>query len=84
MPGLLVSAIVFFVAAWHLNRYLEQQEIATGMTRGVLVFTLAALVSWGAGALVDWAQGKIEGPQAAAQTPSNFSRLPKDAGKTKP
>jgi len=48
------------------------------------VFTLAALVSWGAGALVDWAQGKIEGPQAAAQTPSNFSRLPKDAGKTKP
>ncbi len=62
MPGLFVSAIVFFIAAWYLNHYLEQQEVAKGMTRGVLVFTLAALVSWGAGALVDWAQVKIEGP----------------------
>ena len=62
MPGLFVSAIVFFIAAWYLNRYLDQQEIAKGMTRGVLVLTLAALVSWGAGAVVDWAQVRIEGP----------------------
>ena len=61
MPGLFVSAIVFFIAAWYLNRYLDQQEIAKGMTRGVLVFPLAAVVSWGAGAVVDWAQVRIEG-----------------------
>ncbi len=63
MLNLFISTLVFFVAAWYLNRYLDEQGIPKGMTRGVLVFTLAALVSWGAGALVDWAQVKIEGPQ---------------------
>ncbi len=62
MPGLFVSAIVFFIAAWYLNRYLDQQGIAKGMTRGMLVFTLAVVMSWGAGAVVDWAQNRIEGP----------------------
>ena len=84
MPGLFVSTIVFFIAAWYLNRYLDQQEIAKGMTRGVLVFTLAALVSWGAGALVDWAEVKIEGPQAAAQTSGDLSRMLKAAGQAQP
>jgi len=62
MLNLIISTIVFFVAAWYFNRYLDQQGIPKGMTRGVLVFTLAALVSWGAGALLDWAQGKIQLP----------------------
>ncbi|MCR4304834.1 MAG: hypothetical protein NUV63_11535 [Gallionella sp.] len=84
MPGLFVSTIVFFIAAWYLNRYLDQQEIAKGMTRGVLVFTLAALVSWGAGALVDWAEVKIEGPQAAAQTSGDLSRMLKASGQAQP
>ena len=84
MPGLFVSTIVFFIAAWYLNRYLDQQEIAKGMTRGVLVFTLAALVSWGAGALVDWAEVKIEGPQAAGQTSGDLSRMLKVAGQAQP
>lgn len=54
MPGLIISTIVFFIAAWHLNRYLDEHEIAKGMTRGVLVFALASLVSWGSSALTDW------------------------------
>lgn len=84
MLNLFISTIVFFVAAWYLNRYLDQQEIAKGMTRGVLVFTLAALVSWGAGALAGWAQVKIEGPQAAAQTSGDLSQLLKAAGQAQP
>jgi hypothetical protein len=50
------------------------------MTRGVLVFLLASLVSWGAGEMVDWAQVKIEGPQSAAQNSADLSRLLKAAG----
>lgn len=80
MLSLIISTIVFFVASWYIKRYLEEQEIQKGMTRGVLVFTLAASVSWGAAALVDWAQGKTEGPQAAAQTSMDLSRLLKAAG----
>lgn len=54
MPDLIISTIVFFIAAWYLNRHLDEHEIAKGMTRGVLVFVLASLVSWGSSALTDW------------------------------
>jgi len=75
MPGLIISTIVFFVASWYIKRYLEEQEIPKGMTRGMLIFTLATVASWGAWALVNWAQVKIEGPQAASQTSGGLSRL---------
>jgi len=84
MPNLIISTIVFFVAAWFVNRYLDEQEIPKGMTRGVLVFVLASLVSWGAGAMVDWAQLKIEGPQAAAQDAGDLSRILQAASQQRP
>lgn len=84
MLNLIVSTIVFFIAAWFINRYLNEQEIPKGMTRGVLVFVLASMVSWGAGEIVDWAQVKIEGPQAAAQDSVDLSRILKAAGQQQP
>jgi len=84
MLNIIISTIVFFVAAWFLNRYLDTQGIPGGMTRGVLVLVLASLVSWGAGEMVDWTQVKIEGPQAAAQNPGDLSRLLKAAGQAQP
>lgn len=84
MLNLILSTIVFFVAAWFINRYLDTQGIPKGMTRGVLVLVLASLVSWGAGEMVDWAQVKIEGPQAAAQTSDGLSRLLKAVGQPQP
>ena len=82
MSNLIISTIVFFIAAWFANRYLDEQGIPKGMTRGMLVFVVASLVSWGAGDVVDWAQVKIEGPQAAAatQTTADLSQLLKAAG----
>lgn len=71
MANLLVSTLVFFIAAWYLHRYLDEQGIPAGMTRRVLVFTLASLVSWGSGELVDWAQGT----KPAAQTSTDLSQL---------
>jgi hypothetical protein len=84
MLNLIISTIVFFVAAWFTNRYLDEQGIPKGMTRGVLVLVLASLVSWGAGEMVDWAQVKIEGPQAAAQTSGDLSQLLKAVGQPQP
>ena len=69
--NLIVSTIVFFIAAWYAHRYLETQEIPKGMTRSILVFVLASFVSWGAGEGVDWMQGS----QAAAQTTGDLSQL---------
>lgn len=84
MLNLVISTIVFFVAAWFVNRYLDEQEIPKGLTRGVLVFLLAFFASWVTGAMVDWAQAKIEGPQAVAQDSVDLSRVLKAAGQQQP
>ena len=80
MLNLTISTIVFFVAAWFLNRYLDEQGIPKGMTRTMLVFTLAAMLSWGSGELADWTQVTAEGPRAEARTPEDLSQLLKTAG----
>jgi hypothetical protein len=84
MLNLVISTIVFFVAAWFVNRYLDEQEIPKGLTRGVLVFLLAFFASWVTGAMVDWAQAKIEGPQAVVQDSVDLSRVLKAAGQQQP
>lgn len=82
--NLIISTIVFIIAAWYIHRYLDEQGIPKGMTRGILVFALASLVSWGAGEVVDWTQVKIEGPQAAAQNSGDLSQLLKAAAQAQP
>jgi len=80
MLSLFISTIVFFVAAWYFNRYLDELGISRGMTRGTLVLVLASLVSWGVGSAVDWADAKIEGPPPASQTAGDLSQLLKAVG----
>jgi hypothetical protein len=80
MWNLIISTIVFFIAAWYIHRYLNEQGIPKGMARGLMVFTLASLVSWGAGEVADWTQEKIEGPQPAAQKVDDLSQLLKAVG----
>jgi hypothetical protein len=84
MLNLAISTIVFFVAAWLLNGYLDQQGIPKGLTRGVVVLVLASLMSWVAGWAVDWTQTRVEGPQASIQTPSGLTQLMKDANQQQP
>jgi hypothetical protein len=55
--NLLVSSVAFFIAAWYIRRYLDEQGIPEGATRSLLIFTLASLVSWGSGELADLLQG---------------------------
>ena len=81
MWNLIISTIAFFIAAWYIRRYLDEQGLPKGMTRRMLVFLLASIVSWGAGAAVDWTQGEISGPQPVAQAPDNLSRLLQEAGR---
>ncbi|MEJ1959434.1 MAG: hypothetical protein WDM70_08465 [Nitrosomonadales bacterium] len=84
MWNLIISTIVFFIAAWYAHRYLENQGIPKGVARGMLVFVLASIVSWAAGELTDWIQEKVEGPQAAAQTSNDLSQLLKAVGQQQP
>jgi len=73
--NLLISTIVFFVAAWYLRRALDEQGIPSGTTRGMLVFVLAYLVSWGAGEAADWTHDKLTGTPAKSQSATDLSQL---------
>jgi len=57
LPNLIISTLVFIGVAWYANRVLDAQEIPKGLLRGLLVFALAYLVSWGCGESVDWLAG---------------------------
>lgn len=82
--NLIVSTLVFFIAARYLHRYLEEQGLPKGMTRGILVFAIASLASWGSGEMVDFTQEKIEGPQPAVQISDDLSQLLKMVGQAQP
>lgn len=56
--NLIASTLAFFVAALYIGRYLDGQSIPEGRTRGILVFTLASVISWGAGEVADKIAGK--------------------------
>jgi hypothetical protein len=82
--NLVISTLVFFIAARYLHRFLEGQGLPKGMTRGTLVFALASLVSWGSGEIVDWMQEKIQGPQPATQTSGDLSQQLKQVSQVQP
>jgi hypothetical protein len=85
MWNLIISTLVFFIAVWYIRRYLDEQGIPKGMTRGLLVFVIAYLLAWGAGEVADWADETLDGPSSAIeQTPDDLSQLLKATEQTQP
>ena len=89
MSNIVISTIVFVIAAWYIRRLLDAQGVPKGMVRGLVVFVLAYVVSWGSGELVDWAQEKVYGPEQGLQIPKvqtsqDLNQLLKDTGLTPP
>ena len=66
LASILLSTIAYFVAAYYIRRYLEDIGIEKGMTRGLVVFTLALAVSYGVAAVVDWFELDKTHPVAAS------------------
>lgn len=67
MWNLFFSTLVFFISAWYIRRYLDEQGLPKGMTRSMLVFIIASLFSWGAGATADWTEQELAGPSTSVQ-----------------
>jgi len=84
MWNIIVSTIVFIIAAWYIRRLLDAHGIPKGMARGLVVFVLAYGVSWGAGELVDWAHEKVYGPEPESQTSQDLNQILRDSGLTPP
>ncbi|AMK78721.1 hypothetical protein [Methylomonas denitrificans] len=67
--NLLITTIVFIWVAKRARGFLDNQGLSNGTTRSLLVFTLASLLSWGSGEVVDWTEAKIQGkPQTATRS----------------
>ncbi len=58
MLSLIVSTVVFLVASFFLNRYLEDWGLDKGKGRTLLVLTVASVIAYGAGSLVDHFTGE--------------------------
>ena len=66
MTGFIVSTIAFFVAAFFINRYLDEHGIDKGMARSALVFVLTSLISYGTAEATDWVVDRFDPPQKTA------------------
>ena len=53
IANLILSTIAFFVASYFIKRWMDDNDIPKGMARSVMIFTLAFVVSYGRGWLVD-------------------------------
>ncbi len=74
--NLVITTVVFVWTARHIRIFLDNQGLPIGMTRSMLVLTLASLLSWGSGEAVDWTEAKIQGkPQAISKSPDDISQL---------
>ena len=78
--NIIISTIVFVIAAWWIRRYLDEQGLPKGLTRGLLVFVLAYVVSWATGALVDWAHDKFYGVAPPSEVQQKIDQIVKDSG----
>jgi len=45
--------VVFLVAGYFIQRWMEENDLPKGVTRSVTIFTLAAALAYGVGWLVD-------------------------------
>ena len=70
--NVLISTLVFVIAARYVRLFLAEQGIPKSMVRSLLVFTLAYFIAWASGMAVDFLQEKIEGPQTAAKVDLNL------------
>jgi hypothetical protein len=71
--NIVISTLMFLIAAWYLHSLLDEHGMPKGMTRGLLVFALAYVISWASGELVDWSREKMYGPEPVSDNQKNLN-----------
>ncbi|MDE2107512.1 MAG: hypothetical protein KGL39_60525, partial [Patescibacteria group bacterium] len=74
--NLIISTIVFSIAAKYVHRHLHERGIPEGKKRNLWVLAIASLLSWGAGEAADWTHEKIEATPQAVQATTDNSHVP--------
>lgn len=55
MTSFIISVVAYFIAAFYIKRWLDESGIPKTMVRGLVIFVLAAVVSYGVAYVVDLA-----------------------------
>lgn len=66
MLDLVISTIAFFVTVFYMNRYLDDQGMNKGMSRSMLVFLIASIISFVVPMAIDFISDEIGGHKKAA------------------
>ncbi len=53
MASIIISTVAFFVASYFIGRYLDDPGIPKGFTRAVVVFVIAAIISYAIAWMID-------------------------------
>ena len=53
MTSFIISIVAYFIAAYYIKRWLDEMGIPKTMVRGLVIFVLAAAVSYGVAYVVD-------------------------------
>ena len=70
--NIFISTVVFIITVWYLHRVLDDNGMPKGMTRSLLVFVLAYIISWASGEFVNWSRERMYGPEPVSQSPKNL------------
>lgn len=54
MLSIVLSTVAYFLASYYLRRYLDDIGIPKGLTRSVLIFSLALIVAYAVALAVDY------------------------------
>lgn len=54
MLSLVLSTVAFFIAAYFIKRYLDDVGIPKDMTRSLVIFCGAVVISYGVAFIVGW------------------------------
>jgi hypothetical protein len=73
--NLVVSTIVFSIAAKYIHAHLCRRGVPEGRKRNLWVLGLASVLSWSAGEAADWTHEKIEAGKPVMQNPADQSPL---------
>jgi hypothetical protein len=73
--NLVISTLVFVIAAKYLHLFLEKQALFKGLTRSTLVFAITSMISWESGEMVDLIEVKIIGKQVTTQSSDDLAHL---------
>lgn len=54
MLSIILSTLAYFLASYYIRRYLDDIGIPKGLTRGVLIFSLALIIAYAVALAVDY------------------------------